>query len=61
MVYAFASPLLLPWLSTLQAPVEVKDCGVNFCLDEASVGKRRDKVSMPKLQELNKVRQRGTT
>jgi len=34
--------------------VQMKDLGLNFCLGEGDVGKRRDQVSMPKLQELSK-------
>jgi molybdopterin/thiamine biosynthesis adenylyltransferase len=32
----------------------MKDLGVNFCFNESSVGKPRDAVCVPKLQELNK-------
>mmetsp|Transcript_49018 Transcript_49018/g.138701 ORF Transcript_49018/g.138701 Transcript_49018/m.138701 type:complete len:1126 (-) Transcript_49018:239-3616(-) len=35
-------------------PVGMKDLGVNFCLTEADIGKRRDEVTVPKLQELSK-------
>ncbi len=36
-------------------PVAIGDLGVNFCFSEESVGHPRDRVCVPKLQELNKV------
>lgn len=38
------------------AAVAIGDLGVNFCFSEESVGMPRDRVCVPKLQELNKVR-----